>query len=1033
VTPGRSATLSVEVTSLSGNPTFQWYHSGKPIPGATHAQLQIAPATEASAGWYYVTASDWYGTKTSPTAFVQIAPERTSLAIFGTPYFDVLPPLAEFKDPILIAASTSHALALLRDGTVKGWGPVGETGTAVPNGLADVVAIAAGVNRSLALKADGTIVAWGADPAFRTVPAEAMPAVGIAVVGQAACAWKADGSAYSWGNTYYYGPLPHDASDYSDMVGQGTHAIIRLRDGRLTEWGEPWSSFAEQNLTPDGTRLATSGWMSFIVTPDGTLKALNIIPLDPRGTRQPANLGPVKTAAVGYAHVAAITTGGLVRCWGDNAAGQYPAALPTDEFFWSAASDGMATLLVRDDSTPYPPSVVEQPIDCTVRLGQTAQFTARFAGRPAPLTHWQVRFPGDDWIDLADNDHVEGTATPTLAIKNATWDWHTAQIRCIGSNGVSQASTSASLRIDRRPLVTLAQPRRLVCTFGQRLDLIATAAGEGPFSYQWYFRGFAVPGATSPSMSVFPLRPENTGWYQIKVTNSFGTTTSDAIHVLGRTAFPAAIGWDLNEVAPPPADLGAPILVASGPWNFAAITADGEVRTWSPPHPYHAPPAVPPTATDAVALLATDTYHAVLRSDGTLVANDPSFFVPASELPTDIVQFSGNDECLLAVRRDGTVCAARASYIKSSTAAVPADLADVVAVATGYAHAAALCGDGHIRMWGDGTLGQLAIPPGLEDVVAIAAGHAHTLALRRDGTVVAWGDNSSGQCTAPRDLGDIIAIAAGGASSAALRRDGRLYLWGVTASIASLPSTGYASSVAVGERGGCAIMNSPIDPIVLVNPTDVAVTAPTPAKFAADAYAIPATFYRWQRADADGVTWHDLPESTLFHGVTEAELRIQPTVFPLNGTKFRCVITNGAGSETPTTSAILAAQNSFEGYRCLHLLSDLDQPSISAPEADPDSDRLPNIVEYAFGLDPLVPDLSSPLKFLWTAASLQISYSLDPSATDIACVLQVSNDLETWTTLPNPIGQDESAAARSATVSTGSSDRLFFRLQVTQR
>lgn len=110
---------------------------------------------------------------------------------------------------------------------------------------------------------------------------------------------------------------------------------------------------------------------------------------------------------------------------------------------------------------------------------------------------------------------------------------------------------------------------------------------------------------------------------------------------------------------------------------------------------------------------------------------------------------------------------------------LPADLADVVAIAGGGLHTLALRSDGTVVGWGDHFFGQTDIPENAIDVKAIAAGFSHSLALRHDGTVIAWGDNDQGQIDVPADLANVTAIAAGYYHSLALLENGTVVAWGV--------------------------------------------------------------------------------------------------------------------------------------------------------------------------------------------------------------------------------------------------------------
>jgi Regulator of chromosome condensation (RCC1) repeat len=70
-------------------------------------------------------------------------------------------PPHELQGVTAVAASDTHTLALLHDGTVVAWGDNQLGACDVPADLANVVAITAGEDYSVALLADGTIRGWG--------------------------------------------------------------------------------------------------------------------------------------------------------------------------------------------------------------------------------------------------------------------------------------------------------------------------------------------------------------------------------------------------------------------------------------------------------------------------------------------------------------------------------------------------------------------------------------------------------------------------------------------------------------------------------------------------------------------------------------------------------------------------------------------------------------------------------------------------------------------------------------------------------
>ncbi|MEU4116161.1 hypothetical protein AB0F71_16900 [Kitasatospora sp. NPDC028055] len=192
-----------------------------------------------------------------------------------------------------IAAGGSHALALLKDGTVMSWGlndkgQLGDgttTNASLPvtvAGLADVKAIAAGDTFSMALLKDGTVKTWGNNdkgqlgvtprpasstatvpnptPATRTtavqVP-ELTTVKGITAGASHALALLADGTVMSWGlndkgqlgddtattttpavnNNKPYPVQVLELTNVTALAAGATHSVALLQDRTLRAWG----------------------------------------------------------------------------------------------------------------------------------------------------------------------------------------------------------------------------------------------------------------------------------------------------------------------------------------------------------------------------------------------------------------------------------------------------------------------------------------------------------------------------------------------------------------------------------------------------------------------------------------------------------------------------------------------------------------------------------------------------------------------------------------------------------------------------
>lgn len=168
----------------------------------------------------------------------------------------------------------------------------------------------------------------------------------------------------------------------------------------------------------------------------------------------------------------------------------------------------------------------------------------------------------------------------------------------------------------------------------------------------------------------------------------------------------------------------------------------------------------------------------------------------------------------------------------------------VVAISAGFSHSLALCSDGTVAAWGDGSQSQLGngssgsvVPRQVintsgtalfgKTVVAVAAGFAHSLALCSDGTVAAWGYNASGQLGTNNLLnrplatavnttngvsilfGKVVsAISSGGNHSMALCSDGTLAAWGYNFSgqIGDNSTTTRKAPVAVNTESGTSAL-----------------------------------------------------------------------------------------------------------------------------------------------------------------------------------------------------------------------------------
>ncbi len=180
--------------------------------------------------------------------------------------------LSRFMGAKAIATGSSHALAVMNDGTVVGWGDNYYGQLAVPAGLSGVVAVAAGAQSSVALKGDGAVVGWGTNP---TVPAGLTDVIAIAAGDYHALALKSNGTVVAWGsNNYGESNVPATATGVVAIAAKGMHSLALKSDGTVVAWGYNWAGMSTVPASLSGvtvTAIAAGLGNSYALKADGTV------------------------------------------------------------------------------------------------------------------------------------------------------------------------------------------------------------------------------------------------------------------------------------------------------------------------------------------------------------------------------------------------------------------------------------------------------------------------------------------------------------------------------------------------------------------------------------------------------------------------------------------------------------------------------------------------------------------------------------------------------------------------------------------
>ena len=337
--------------------------------------------------------------------------------------------------------------------------------------------IAAGYEEDgVALKADGTVVVWGYNgDGQQNVPAVLTNVVAI-TAGSSIFALKSDGTVTGWGfNGYGDLNIPAGLSNVVAISAGNHHTLALKANGTVVAWG--YNGYGQCEV--------------------------------------PQGLNNVVSIAAGDSASYALKTDGTIVGWGINDQGQIniPAGLANV----TSISAGAHVLALLDNPAP---AIKIPPVSHIASLGQAVPFYAVGSGFP-PLRYQWYR----------NGTVIAGATTSALVIPN-TQSTNAGSYSVIVSNSLGSAtSTPATLTVLTPPQI-VSQPRSQVGYWGLGASFHFSAVGTPPFSYQWYFDGFPITWATNATLDLLNLDLNAGGQYWVKVTNPYGSATSDSASLM---------------------------------------------------------------------------------------------------------------------------------------------------------------------------------------------------------------------------------------------------------------------------------------------------------------------------------------------------------------------------------------------------------------------------------------------------------------------------------------------------------------------
>jgi hypothetical protein len=542
VAPGTRTFLGV---GASGEPplTFQWRRNGLPVAnssslsGATAPVLTLQAVSAAAAGHYTVVISNAIGTVTSAVAVVSMPGAGQPPAILSPPQSVTAAVGALVGFSVSASGTAPLAYQWRRNGAALGGatqssltlaaaqaGQAGGYSVVVTNPFGAVTSTVASL----------TLTNPGVAPTITTQPRSLTNVIGSSVsftvtasgTAPLAYQWRRNGAALG-------GATQSSLTLAAVQAGQagGYSVVVTNPFGAVT------STVASLTLTNPGvaptittqprslTNVIGSS-VSFSVSASGTA------PLAYQWRRNGAALGGATQSSLTLAAVQAGQAGGY-------------SVVATNPF--GAVTSTVASLTLTNPGVA--PTITTQPRSLTNVIGSSVSFSVTASGT-APLAYQWRR-----------NGAALGGATQSSLTLAAVQAGQAGGYSVVVTNPFGAVtSTVASLTLTNPPAppIILADPVGGTNYWGDDVTFTVTANGTPPLSYQWWFSGAGLIGATGTSLTLTTVQPSQSGPYLVVVTNLYGAVTSRVATLAVNPFRPVGEDTDLlplNRVPQPMDDL----------------------------------------------------------------------------------------------------------------------------------------------------------------------------------------------------------------------------------------------------------------------------------------------------------------------------------------------------------------------------------------------------------------------------------------------------------------------------------------------
>gem|GEM_PF-5265641 len=500
-------------TRAAGSPplSYQWYHDGAPIPGATQSEYLIAQATRADAGGYKVRVANSLGAVESNVVALGFGPEVTlsgarrrllrrgeSLAMSVSA--QGLGPLTYQwrRNGVPIDGATEAELRL-------------ERVTLQHSGRYDVsVGDSQGATRSdsvfvvVAPRATSVRV-WGADAATVALAPDLPPLVDLLVSQGGILGITAEGSVTVVGGSPQ---LPAGLHDVVQLAGSSNHTLALRADGSVVGWG---SNAYNQTKVPAGLSkviaIAAGSERSLALLSDGTVvqwgRAFDLF----GAIQQPA--GAYDWGAISLSDAAlALNANGTVSAWGGN---PYKTAdVPPGLTDVTAVCAGLSSAAVKKDGT-------------LVMWGGLDRGQRNIPGDLPPVIAISNRFHA---LALLHDGSLRGWGEDIYGLLQMPGGLERVMEFETGSR------YAVALQDVEDDLVIWRQSESVRAALGASAKLQVIAYPREGLVYQWKRNGVPILGQNGATLLITAVGADDYGTYAVEISQSDRMVLSQAIQLI---------------------------------------------------------------------------------------------------------------------------------------------------------------------------------------------------------------------------------------------------------------------------------------------------------------------------------------------------------------------------------------------------------------------------------------------------------------------------------------------------------------------